>query len=258
MKQYVIIGNGIAAAGCIEGIRSQDREGEILVISKEKHPVYCRPLISYYLEGKTDLSKMNYRAADFYEANGCRVIFGKEAAQIDCEKREVVLSDGERKEFSSVCVATGSSPFVPPFDGLDTVKNRFEFLTLDDALALEKAVTPESRVLILGAGLIGLKCAEGLHGRVKQITVCDLADRILSSVLDDSTAPMVQEHLEKNGIEFLLADSAARFAGNKAVMRSGKEVEFDILVTAVGVRPNTALVSEAGGKINRGFWLTRR
>ena len=60
MKQYVIIGNGIAAAGCIEGIRNKDKDGKIVVVSKENHPVYCRPLISYYLEGKTDLERIGY------------------------------------------------------------------------------------------------------------------------------------------------------------------------------------------------------
>lgn len=96
MKNYVIIGNGIAAAGCIEGIRSVDKDGKITVISKEEHPVYCRPLISYYLEGKTDLEKMNYRPVDFYKDNGCEVIFGKTAEKIDSGKKQVLLSDGNR------------------------------------------------------------------------------------------------------------------------------------------------------------------
>ena len=60
MKNYVIIGNGVAAAGCIEGIRSADKNSKITVISEEKYPVYCRPLISYYLEDKTNIEKMNY------------------------------------------------------------------------------------------------------------------------------------------------------------------------------------------------------
>ena len=88
MKRYVIVGNGIAAVGVIEGIRSRDEEGEITVVSEEKHPVYGRPLISYYLEGKTDLSKMNYRPADFYEKNGCRVLYGERAVALDAEKKK--------------------------------------------------------------------------------------------------------------------------------------------------------------------------
>lgn len=253
MKQYVIIGNGIAAAGCIEGIRSIDAESHIVVVSKESHPVYCRPLISYYLEGKTALDKIGYRSDDFYTKNGCEVLYNETAIRIYDENKTVVLSKGSTIPFSELCVAAGSSPFVPSFNGLDSVKNRFFFMTLDDALALEKAISPESRVLIIGAGLIGLKCAEGLRNRVKSITVCDLADRILSSILDEDTAPMVQKFLEMHGVDFCLSDSVARLDRGKAIMKRGKVIDFDILVTAVGVRANTALVAEIGGKINRGI-----
>ena len=138
------------------------------------------------------------------------------------------------------------------------MKNRFSFMTLDDAFALEKAISPESKVLIIGAGLIGLKCAEGLHNRVKNITVCDLADKILSSILDEDTAPMVQKFLEMHGVDFCLSDSVARLDKGKAVMKSGKVIDFDILVTAVGVRANTTLVAEIGGKVNRGIVVTEK
>ncbi|MBC8570204.1 NAD(P)/FAD-dependent oxidoreductase [Zongyangia hominis] len=253
MKQYVIIGNGIAAAGCIEGIRSIDTKNHIVVVSKESHTVYCRPLISYYLEGKTTLDKIGYRSDDFYKKYGCEVLYNETAIQIDDENKGVLMSKGGTIPFSELCVATGSSPFVPSFDGLNCVKNRFSFMTLDDTFALEKAISPESRVLIIGAGLIGLKCAEGLHNRVKNITVCDLADKILSSILDDDTAPMVQKFLEMQGVDFCLSDRVARFDRDKAIMKSGKVIDFDVLVTAVGVRANTTLVAEIGGKVNRGI-----
>ena len=103
-------------------------------------------------------------------------------------------------------------------------------------------------MLIVGAGLIGLKCAEGLKDKVGQITVCDLADNVLSSILDDDTAPIVQAHLEQNGVEFLMGDSVNSFHGNTAVMQSSRQVEFDILVTAVGVRPNISLIADIGGE----------
>ncbi|MBQ8800092.1 MAG: FAD-dependent oxidoreductase, partial [Lachnospiraceae bacterium] len=184
MKQYVIIGNGVAAAGCIEGIRNVDKSSTIIVISEEKYPVYCRPLISYYLEKKTELNRMNYRSEDFYDKMNCEVIYGRKAKHIDSSSQKIILDDRTEVPYDSVCIATGSSPFVPPFEGLETVKNKFSFLTLDDSLALEAAVTKESRVLIVGAGLIGLKCAEGLRDRVASITVCDLSDHILSSILE--------------------------------------------------------------------------
>ena len=253
MNQYVIVGNGVASVGCIEGIRSVDCDSKITVISEENHPVYCRPLISYYLENKTDAEKINYRSADFYEKQGCEVIYGKKAVKIDSVSKNVTLNDGAEIPYTSLCIATGSSPFVPPFEGLDTVENKFGFMTLDDTLALEKAVNKDSKVLIMGAGLIGLKCAEGLHDRVASITVCDLADRVLSSILDKASAEIIQKHLEKNGIQFMLSDTALEFSKNSAKMKSGKTVDFDVLVLAVGVRANTSLLKDIGGEVNRGI-----
>lgn len=258
MKQYIIAGNGIAAAGCIEGIRKTDKNTPITVISSEKYPVYCRPLISYYLEGKTDLEKMNYRSESFYTDNGCEVIYGQTAEKIDPNKHTVSLSDGSILYYDKILIASGSSPFVPKFDGIETVNRKFSFMTIDDALSLEKAVTKDSRVLIIGAGLIGLKCAEGLKDRVGKITVCDLAGNVLSSILDSDTAPMVQRYLEENGLEFLMGDSVKSFDGGTAVMQSGRKIEFDILVTAVGVRPNISLISDIGGKTDRGIIVNTR
>lgn len=258
MKQYVIIGNGVAAVGCIEGIRSVDKDSRITVISEENHPVYCRPLISYYLENKTDPDRMNYRSADFYEKMGCDVFYGKKVVRIDADSKKVVLDDGAKLPYTEVCAATGSAPFVPPFEGLDTVEKKFSFMTLDDAFALEKAIDKDSRVLIVGAGLIGLKCAEGLRGHVARITVCDLADRVLSSILDADCAAVIQKHLEANGIQFMLGDTAVCFEKNSAEMKSGKAVEFDVLVLAVGVRANSALVKDIGGEVNRGVIVNER
>ena len=253
MKQYVIIGNGVAAAGCIEGIRSVDKDSKITVISEENHPVYCRPLISFYLDNKTAPERMNYRSADFFEKMGCDLFYGKKVIHIDADSQKVVLDDGTKLPYTEVCVATGSAPFVPPFEGLNTVEKKSNFMTLDDTFALEKAIDKDSNVLIVGAGLIGLKCAEGLRGRVAGIAVCDLAARVLSSILDTDCAAIVQKHLEANGIQFMLGDTAVRFEKNSAQMKSGKTVEFDTLVLAVGVRPNTALVKDIGGEINRGI-----
>ena len=252
MNDYLIIGNGVAAVGCIEGIRSVDRDGRITVVSQETHPVYCRPLISYYLEGKTDLARMQYREADFYEKNGCRVLYGKTAVSADPSKRTVTLDDGSALPYTALCIAAGSAPFVPPIAGLDSVPEALCFMTLDDALALERATQTPKRVLIVGAGLIGLKCAEGLHGRASSITVCDLADHVLPSILDADSASILQSHLERNGVRFLLTNTVERFDGQTAHMKNGETIEFDVLVLAVGVRANTALAKACGCETNRG------
>ena len=93
MAQYVVIGNGVAAAGCIEGIRKEDTTGKIIVISEEKHPVYCRPLISYCMEGKTTPEKMAYRSPDFYEKMGCEVYYDKKAVKIELSTKMITLND---------------------------------------------------------------------------------------------------------------------------------------------------------------------
>ncbi len=257
MTKYVIIGNGTAAVSCIEGIRSVDKTGTVTVISKERHNAYCRPLISYFLENKTTEKKMTCRDENFYSENGCNVIYG-EAVRIDAEKKCIYTDKEDTVFYDKLCIAAGSSPFVPPMENLDKVEKKFSFMTLDDAVALKKEVTAESRVLIVGAGLIGLKCAEGLRFTTEKITVCDLSDHVLSSILDFEDASIVQKHLEANGIKFSLNNSVTRFENNTAVMKNGEKIPFDILVTAVGVRANTAIFKEAGGICGRGITVNEK
>lgn len=250
---YVIIGNSAAAVGCIEGIRKNDTESSVTVISDEKHHTYSRPLISYLLWGKTTEEKMKYRPDSFYKDKNVTAILGKKAVKIDTENRKVVLDDKSEVPYDKLLNATGSRPFIPPMKGLDTVENKFTFMTLDDAKALESCLNKESRALIIGAGLIGLKCAEGIMDKVASLTVVDLADKILPSILDERGSALVQQSIEEKGVKFMLGTSAEEFDGNKARLTNGEEIEFDVLVIAVGVRPNTELVAEAGGNVNKGI-----
>ncbi|MCD8095972.1 MAG: FAD-dependent oxidoreductase [Ruminococcus sp.] len=251
MSKIVIIGNSAAAIGCVEGVRSVDKFSEILIISSEKYHTYSRPLISYLLYGKTDEQRMKYRPDSFYADNLVDVMLGKTVTAIDPKKHNVKLESGEVIGYDKLLIATGSSPFVPPMKGLDTVENKFTFMTLDDAHALGEAIKPDSKVLVIGAGLIGLKCVEGIADKVGQITVVDMADRILPSVLDAEGAQIVQESIEKHGVSFYLNDSTDEIFPDKAILKSGAEVEFDILVVAVGVRPNISLLKDVGGECGR-------
>lgn len=251
MSKIVIIGNSAAAIGCVEGVRSVDKNSEIVLIASEKHHTYSRPLISYLLYGKTDEQRMKYRPDSFYSDNMVDTMLGKTAVSVDPKGHTVKLESGEVISYDKLMVATGSSPFVPPMKGLDKVEKKFTFMTLDDAHALDEAISAESRVLVIGAGLIGLKCVEGISDKVKEIAVVDMADRILPSVLDAEGAELVQKSIEKHGVKFYLNDSAAELEPNKAKLKSGAEVEFDVLVVAVGVRPNIALLKDAGAECGR-------
>jgi NAD(P)H-nitrite reductase large subunit len=251
--KYVIIGNSAGAIGCIEGICSIDKEGEIVLISNEKHHTYSRPLISYLIYGKTDEQKMKYRPDSFYADNKVNTMLGKTVTSIDKDSKKVTLDDNTSVSYDKLLVATGSSPFIPPMAGIEKVENKFTFMTLDDAKALDSTISKDKNVLIVGAGLIGLKCAEGICKKVNKITVVDLADRILPSILDTEGSEIMQKHIEKSGVEFILGDSVAEFTENTATLKSGKTVSFDIVVLAVGVRPNVSLIKDIGGVVNRGI-----
>lgn len=256
--KYVIIGNSAAAVGCVEGIRSVDKSGEIVIISDEKYHTYSRPLISYLLLGETTEAKMKYRDPDFYKKNNVTAMLGEKVTEIDAKAKTVKTDKGNEIAYDKLMYAAGSSPFVPPMKGLEKVKKQFTFMTLDSAKALKSALNKNSRVLIVGAGLIGLKCAEGIRNMCGSITVVDLAPRVLSSILDDGGSDMVKAHLEKEGLKFYLNDCVEEFTENTAILKSGAQIGFDVLVLAVGVRPNTALIEQAGGKVERGVTIDKK
>lgn len=250
--KYLLIGGGIASVHAIEAIREQDAEGEICLLAGEKDFPYGRPLISYWLEGKVDDAHMDYRPRDFFDRNRVDYRPGVKAEKL-LPEAHCVEAGGERLPYDRLLLATGAVPFLPPIPGVDTVENRCSFMNWADARRLRQLVTPQSRVMILGAGLIGMKCAEALVGQVASLSVVDLAERVLPSVLDADASARVQRHMEGKGIAFRLGDTADSFAPGEARLRSGETLPFDVLVTAVGVRPDTALAGAAGAAVTRGI-----
>ena len=196
---------------------------------------------------------MKYRPESFYDDNKVDTLFGVKATALHPEEHTLELDNGETVTYGKLLLATGSRPFIPPMEGLDQVEKKFTFMTLNDALALEEAITPDSKVLVVGAGLIGLKCAEGIFEKVGSLTVVDLANRILPSILDEEGSKLVQEYIEKKGVKFYLSDSVAKFENGVAHLNSGAQVEYDVVVIAVGVRPNVELAQQAGIDVNRGI-----
>lgn len=269
--KYVIIGNSSAAIGCIEGIRTLDKDGSIIVLSTEKYQAYSRPLISYLLEGLTTEKHMLLRGHNFYKNNKVDFRPETEVVSIDAGKKTVKLADGTAIGYEKLLNATGSRPFVPPMGGLDTMPGYFTFLTLDSAKSLEKAINKKSHVLIIGAGLIGMKCAEGIADRVADVTIVEMAPRCLPTNLEEDGSAIIQKQMEGHNVHFILGDSVKQFTpdfpkgspaqtgtgksplGGTALTNNGKTLTFDVLVCAVGVRPNTQLIEGAGGKVEKGI-----
>lgn len=272
---YLIIGNSAAGVSAAEAIRSRDGQGSIIIVSREPYAAYGRPLISYMIEGKTQREVMDLKAQDFYERNAIEALLGSdyEVDVLDAAAHRVHLRCGDEISYGRCLLATGSMPFVPPTKGIGDRANVYPFITLDDANAAwsavvecqsadEAAKTP-SRVVVIGAGLIGLKAAEALIAHVDEVVVLELADRILPTVLDDDGAAIVQECLQQHGIICMPGVTAEELIGEgdrvvEVALTNGERLSCDFVIAAVGVRPNSALAVAAGAEQGRGLVVDDR
>ncbi len=254
--KYVIVGNSAAGIGTVEGIRQIDPDGEIMLISEEFYHTYSRPLISYFLAGKVREDKMYYRPAEFYEQMKVDLKLGVKAESVIPKEKAVVLSTGEKVNYEKLMLATGGKPIIPEMPGLGQ-EGVFSFLKWDDVKRIDAYLTENSKVVIIGAGLIGLKAAEGIAGKKAEVKVVELANRVLSAILDEEAAGMVQETLEAQGINFYLNNTVTEIRGNGKVsgvrLKDGTELECDAVIVAIGVFPNKELADAAGLKVNRGI-----
>lgn len=253
VMKYVIIGNSAAGIGAVQGIRELDKDGDITMISDENYHTYSRPLISYWLKGDVTEEGMKYRPNEFYTENKVNALLGKKVVSIDKKNKTVLMDDASVTEYDKLLVATGSDPFVPQLEGLDKVKNKFTFMKMDDVRAVRERLSKNSKVLIIGAGLIGLKAAEAMVRFTNNITVIDLSERILPAVLNEEASHIMKHHIETTGVRFVLGTTVKEFSENTATLTNGDSIDFDILILAVGVRPNTELIDAIGGKVDRGI-----
>lgn len=268
---YLIIGNSAAGVTAAETIRMFDADSSIAIIANEPYPAYGTPLISYLIEGKTTEEKVfSYKSADFYEKNNIQTYFdyGYEAVKLDATQQTVTCKNGEVFGYGDVLVATGSTPFVPPTPGIDNRSNVVPFITFDHGkkawdLAIKatshaRAQGRYSNLVIIGAGLIGLKAAESLSYHMDNVRVLELAPRILPAVLDTQGAAVLQEQLERHGVVCTPGITAEELCGEGDAVTSvkltdGTEIPCDLLIAAVGVRPNSSLAVEAGAEQGRGL-----
>lgn len=258
---YVIIGNSAAAIGTVEGIRQRDKKNPIRIISAEPHHTYSRPLISYLLAGKVKEEKMCYRPVDFYEKNNVEVIYAK-ATGVDIEKKQVLTEEGKSIAFDKLMVATGGKPFIPPMEGMENKKGIFNFHKLDDIHNIKKVLTGNSKAVIIGAGLIGTKAAEALSLLGIDVTIIELADKLLSSILDEKSAEIVKGVMEENNIKFRFQTTVSKVLGDDKVtgvqLSTGEQLDCDVLIVAIGVVPNSDLVKGTDIALNRGILIDNK
>ncbi len=261
--RYVIIGNSAAAVGAIEAIRRYDQNNPITVIADEPHPTYSRPLITYLLGGLVSEEQMLYRPPDFYQRYEVQSMLGVKVVQVDPHARELTLAGGGTLSYDKLLIGTGGVPFVPSVPGSD-LEGVFTFTTWDDARRMRHFIEAYGvhQAIVVGGGFIGLKTTEGLLARGVRVAIVELADRILSAAFDRTASRLAETILRREGVEVYTGTTVQEIMGragkvDHVILREGERLECDLLVFAIGVRPNIALVShsstEAGIATRRGI-----
>ncbi len=255
--KYVIIGASAAGLAAAEAVRKYDAQDTVTVLTEEEYMPYSRPSISYYLKGKVKESNMALRKPAFYKEKKIDVITSSKVTAIDTEKK-IVKAGRKNYPYDKLCLCTGSKPFVPPMDNVEGKANALTFLDLKATKAVKTLANDKTRAVVIGAGLIGMKAAEGLVKICKSVDVVELAPRVLPSILDAKSAKQVKKHLENNGIRFHLENTVVKASSKgkqitAVTLKDGKKLPCDLLILAVGVRPQTELAEKAGLEVNRGI-----
>ncbi|MGN1420825.1 MAG: NAD(P)/FAD-dependent oxidoreductase [Eubacterium sp.] len=255
--KYVIIGASAAGLATAEAIRKTDEKGSITILTEEAYLPYSRPEISYYLKGRVNESDMYLRKASHYKSLNIDVVTSSKVTAIDRDKK-VVKVGRKSYPYDKLCLCTGSKPFVPPMENVEGKANALTFLDLASTKEVKRLANKDTRAVVIGAGLIGMKAAEGLVKVCKSVDVVELSPRVLPSILDTVSAKQVKKHLENNGIKFHLGNTVTKAVSKgkqitSVILKDGKKLNCDLLILAVGVRPQTELAEKAGLEVNRGI-----
>lgn len=257
---YLIVGNSAAAIGAAEAIRQVDATRTLVMVSDEPHPAYSRPLISKVLSKERTIERSLYRPPDFYERNNVTARLGVAVESIRLEQHAALLSGGEVITWKKLLLATGGLPVIPPIKGLDKA-GVSPFLTLDHVRTIDGLLHDATRVVVVGGGLIGISAAEALHKRGIEVTVVEMKDRILNTVLDEEGSRIAADRISKAGVCLVTGHTVVEAAGEErvagAVLDDGEVLPCEVLLLAIGVHPRMALARESGIEVNRGILVDR-
>lgn len=264
-KRIVIVGGVAAGMKVAARARRLDPEAQITVIERGRQLSYGACALPYFVEGLFhDLDEVRQTTngtlrdeAFFAKVKGIEVRSGCEALAIDRERRELNLrrlADGSEEAlgYDALVLATGNRPIVPPLPGID-LAGVHPLKSMEDAAAIAGRVREGGKAVIVGGGLIGLEMAEALRARKAQVTLLEMKDEVLASALDAELAAQVHRELRRNGVELRLAEPLQRLEGadgqvQKVVTAAG-EYPAELVVLALGVRPEVSLAREAGLEI---------
>ena len=256
-EKLVVIGNGMAAMRTVEEILKIDADMyEISVFGAEPYGNYNRIMLSPLLAGEKTLEQIMLNDEQWYIDNGIKLHKGCKVSQIDRIKRKVVADNGVEAPYDRLLIATGSEPIMIPVPG-HGLEGVISFRDMQDVDAMLLAARQYKKAVVIGGGLLGLEAANGLLQQGMQVTVVHLMDRLMERQLDLPAATMLQESLQQKGIEFLMQAQTDSIVGDNRVekvrFKDGSEIEADLVVMAVGIRPNIELAKASGIYCQRGI-----
>jgi len=254
--QIVIVGGGLAAAKAAETLRDEGFAGRVMIISDEVERPYERPPLSKgLLLGSAERDSVFVHEADWYAKNDVDLRTGARAETIDKDAHEVVLAGGERVGYSRLLLATGARPRRLPVPGADLDGVHY-LRTLADSDRLGETLTDGTRLVIVGAGWIGLEIAAAARTRGAAVTVVEMAHLPLQRVLGDTIAEVFAGLHREHGVTFHFDAGVAELRGSgrveEVVLADGTVLPADAVLVAVGAQPNTELAEAAGLPVDNG------
>ena len=255
---YLIIGISAAGIAAIESIRSLDKKAKIVAVTEESYPhLYSRCLLSYYVAGDIPEEKIKYREDDFFRENNVEVIFGKKVEKVVPEENKVVLSTKEEISYDKLLIATGARSKMEEIPGKEH-SSVLGLRNIEDAKKIISILPTCKEAVILGGGLIGLRAAYALSKHGVKVSVVVKSPHILSQIVAQEEAVIIQRHVAAHGINILtgLAAKEILLADSKdlvVALENNERLKAQIVIIGKGVQPNIELVRDTGIKVNHGI-----
>ena len=257
-QKLVVVGNGMAGMRTLEELLKLAPDlYEITVFGAEPYPNYNRILLSPVLTGEQSLRDIVLNDEDWYARHGIRLLLERKVVAVNRARRVVQADDGTEAPYDRLLLATGSNPFILPVPGSD-LDGVIAFRDIGDVNRMIEASSRYRHAVVIGGGLLGLEAANGLAARGMDVSVVHLGESLLDRQLDEGAATMLRRGLEARGLKFLLGRQTREILGGTGgrvrALRfaDGEEIPADLVVMAVGVRPNTELAERCGLHVNRG------
>ena len=261
--KLVMVGNGMAGVRAIEELLKLAPDlYNITVFGAEPYPNYNRILLSPVLAGEQTLDEIVLNDWAWYTDNGIKLHAGWKVTEIDRVQRTVSAENEQGEKltvaYDRLVMATGSNPFILPLQGKD-LQGVLAYRDIADTQAMIDAATQYTHAVVIGGGLLGLEAANGLMKRGMHVTVVHASEWLMERQLDKVAAQMLQASLEARGMHFRMSAQTAALVGNNSgrvsqvEFKDGTQLNVDLVVMAVGIRPNTALAEKMGLHVNRGI-----